>query len=155
LAKLARGFRVHIDQLLRLSPARRSLARVGGRPRAVLGDGVDRERPILAAGHARRSARHAGKRDPGDLRTLRQQLADHIDGHVSVHDIAADEPRMAALEFLRDARLLADLGEIVGRLDVDLKPGPFTGRRYSISKSKGHAESNAGSPQDGNHGSAN
>ena len=41
-----------------------------------------------------------------------QQLFDCLDRNVPIHDVVADERRMAALKLSRDARLPADLAQI-------------------------------------------
>src|SRR5712691_7909421 len=101
--------------------SRRLLARIELGRRTVLGHGVDRERSLLVSGHARRSRRHAGKRDACDRGPLGQELPHDIDRHVAIDDVAVHEHRVAALKFFGNAGLAADLGEIIGGPHVDLE----------------------------------
>src|SRR5258708_3528056 len=55
------------------------------------------------------------------IRFLLEELPDHIDGDQAIDDIALDEHGVAAFEIRRNAGLAADLGELVGRFDIDLE----------------------------------
>src|SRR6516162_9641334 len=105
----------------RSSKLHRSYASVDGWRLAVLGDGVDDERLGLFADHAWRARRHPWKRYARYWRSLREEFAHYLHGHVTIDDIAIDEHRVAALIFLRHASFPADLCEIIGRLHLDLE----------------------------------
>src|SRR5579859_276504 len=101
----------------------RSNRPINRRRLAILRDGIDHEGLRLLAVHSRRTRRHAGQCDSCDWRPLLQQLSHHLDRHVAIDDIAANEHRMAALIFFRDACVFADLVKIIGRLHLDVEAG--------------------------------
>src|SRR5574337_1227501 len=88
---------------------------------AVFGHGIDRPGFRLGAGHAWRSRGHTGQGDPSDGRLFRQQLANDVDRHVAIDNIATDEHRVTAFEIFRNAGRAADLCKIIGRFHFDLK----------------------------------
>src|SRR5260370_7217781 len=102
-----------------ISPVSYDGPNLGCRP--ILADRVDFEWAGLLAGHARRARRHTGQRDAGDGRTFGEQTTNHFHRHMPVDHVVVDEHRMAAFQLGRHASFAADLGKIVGWLDVDLE----------------------------------
>src|SRR5262249_40366503 len=104
-----------------LSTLTKSVGRVDRRLCTVFVDSVNRERLALLSGHAGRAFWHAGKRDAGNLWTLGKKLPNHVYRHVAVNHIAFHEHRVTALQLRWNARIAADLSEVVSRRHVDGK----------------------------------
>ncbi len=61
------------------------------------------------------------KRDAGDFGFFRQDLFDHINGHMTTDHITPDKGRMASLKIFRNTGITADLHKILGWFDVYFK----------------------------------
>ena len=61
-------------------------------------DAVDGKRPFFRAGHARRTGRHAGKRQSVEGWILGQPFLHRLDWYVPVDHIVADQGGMASLK---------------------------------------------------------